>query len=79
MTCQIFAGNEFNFKIKCFVVTLLCMCLIKQKTNNDFHLSIHCKTNLKYIQYVNNYDKNRYLEKIWKAAVYMLSLFSDEL
>ena len=27
------------------------------------------KSNLKYIGYVNNYDKNRYLEKIWKAAV----------
>ena len=27
------------------------------------------KSNLKYIWYVNNYDKNHYLEKIWKAAV----------
>ena len=29
------------------------------------------KLNLKYIGYVNNYDKDRYLEKIWKAAVYI--------
>ena len=25
---------------------------------------------LKYIGYVNNYDKNRYLEIIWKADVH---------
>ena len=25
--------------------------------------------------YVNNYDKNRYLEKIWKAAVKLFSIF----
>ena len=25
-----------------------------------------------YLVYVNNYDKNRYLWKIWKAAVYMV-------
>ena len=24
---------------------------------------------LKYIGYVDNYDKNRFLEKIWKAAI----------
>ena len=35
------------------------------------------KSNLKYIGYVNNYDKNRYLEKIWKAAVH--SIFKDNL
>ena len=29
MTCQIFAGNEINFKIKCFVVTVLYMCFNK--------------------------------------------------
>ena len=27
------------------------------------------KSNLKNIGYVYKYDKNRYLEKIWKAAV----------
>ena len=26
MTCQIFAGNEISFKIKCFVATVLYMC-----------------------------------------------------
>ena len=29
MTCQIFAGNEIGFKIKCFVVTVLYMCFNK--------------------------------------------------
>ena len=29
MTCQIFAGNEINFMIKCFVVTVLYMYLNK--------------------------------------------------
>ena len=29
MTCHIFAGNEINFKIKCFVVTVLYMCFNK--------------------------------------------------
>ena len=29
MTCQIFAGNDINFKIKCFVVTVLYMCFNK--------------------------------------------------
>ena len=27
-------------------------------------------TNLTQLGYVNNYDKNRYLEKFWKAAVH---------
>ena len=29
MACQIFAGNEISLKIKCFVVTVLNMCLNK--------------------------------------------------
>ena len=29
MACQIFAGNEISFKIKCFVVTVLYMCFDK--------------------------------------------------
>ena len=29
--------------------------------------------------YVNNYDKNRYLEKIWKAAVKLFSIVFDPL
>ena len=46
------------------------------KTQNKYWFASFniAKSNLKYIGYVNNYDKNRYLEKIWKAAVYMGSV-----
>ena len=35
-------------------------------------------TNLTQLGYVNNYDKNRYLEKISKAAVYIVKLWFTE-
>ena len=40
MTCQIVAGNEISFKIKCFVVTVLYMCFNKHRANNALHLLI---------------------------------------
>ena len=46
ITCQLFAGNEINFKINCFVVTVLYMCFNKTWKNNDLHLLNYCKTKL---------------------------------
>ena len=43
---------------------------IKPRNNNDLHLLIYCNTKLKYIQYVDNFDTNHYLDQIWKAAVH---------
>ena len=42
MACQIVAGYEISFKIKCFVLTVLYMCCNKTKKNNDLHRLIHC-------------------------------------
>ena len=73
MTCPDFHQKRNQFQDKCFVVTVLHMGINKTKKTNDLHLAIYTCTatpELIYIWYVNNYDKNGYLEKIWKAAVH---------
>ena len=62
--------------------------LISDQFKHRYPLNIPCSkifdsctikrmaTNLTQLGYVNNYDKNRYLEKFSKAAVLLLTLLS---
>ena len=57
MTCQIFAGNEISFKINALLLQCYTCALIKHRKIMICTFQSIAKSNIKYIGYVNNYDK----------------------
>ena len=54
---------------------------MKHRKDNNLQLLIYCNTNLKTIGYVDNYDKDRYLEKngkhLYKWPSFRISRFCN--